>query len=379
MTSSRLRRRAVWSVPVATASVVAVAVLVPTHASASAHPALPTRSAAQLLAALSDARAAHFSGEVVETARLGLPALPGADHKASLTWQSLITGTHSARVWVDGPDHQRLALLGQLAESDVIHDGNDLWTYASDTGQTTHQVLAQPDATGGPESADPAESGLPEVALTPQQAADKALAAIDPTTLVTVDPTARVAGQKAYTLVFTPRMPGSTVHKVLIAIDAVHSVPLRVQVFGTSRTAAFETAFQSISYGRPAASVFRFLPPKGSLPSHGTAGNTADPEKAGEASTAGPKVLGSGWNSVLAFPAGDSGSPLASLSRVPGKSDERRSETADVVNHLTKHLPNGDRLLSTALVNVLLTSDGRAFIGAVSPDVLAQAAAGKLR
>ncbi|MDT7539050.1 MAG: hypothetical protein QOE84_921 [Actinomycetota bacterium] len=384
MTSSRsLRRRAVWAVPIVTAGVIVAAAALPSTASASAHPVLPQRTAAQLLAAVQGSADGHLSGEIVETARLGLPELPGSGHTASLTWQSLITGTHSARVWVDGPEKQRLAMLGQLSESDVIRNGDDVWTYSSDTGQAAHHALATgADAGAGKD----AKAATPEPApLTPLAAANKALAAIDPSTVVTVDPTARVAGQKAYTLVLAPRQGGSTVRKVLIAIDAVHSVPLRVQVFGAGSSPAFETAFQSISFAKPASSVFRFTPPKGSTAGPSKPSAASGAEKGAAATDAakadsGPKVLGSGWSSVVQFPAGDSTGPLAALSgTVSSGADEHQRETAATFRRLTTALPNGDRLLTTTLINALITADGRVLLGAVSAEVLAQAAAGQLR
>jgi outer membrane lipoprotein-sorting protein len=384
MTSSRsLRRRAVWAVPIVTAGVIVAAAVLPSTASASAHPVLPPRTAAQLLAAVQGSAEAHLSGEIVETARLGLPELPGSGHTASFTWQSLITGTHSARVWVDGPEKQRLALLGQLSESDVIRNGDDVWTYSSDTGKAAHHSLATAaDAAAGKD----AKPAAPEPApLTPLAAANKALAAIDPSTLVTVDPTARVAGQKAYTLVLAPRQGGSTVRKVLIAIDAVHSVPLRVQVFGAGGSPAFETAFQSISFAKPTSSVFHFTPPKGSTTAAAKPPAAPAAEKdvaAADAAKAdsGPKVLGSGWSSVVQFPAGDSTGPLAALSgTVSSGADEHQRETAATFRRLTTALPNGGRLLTTTLINALITTDGRVLLGAVSADVLQQAAAGQLR
>src|SRR3954449_3251082 len=121
MTSRTTRRRLAWSVPAVTAAAVIAGSLLPSTASADAHPKLPPRTPARLLAAVQDSTVEHLSGTIVETARLGLPSLPGADDTAALTWQTLVTGTHTARVWSDGKDHQRLALLGQLSESDIVH------------------------------------------------------------------------------------------------------------------------------------------------------------------------------------------------------------------------------------------------------------------
>jgi outer membrane lipoprotein-sorting protein len=375
-TSSRsLRRIATWSAPVLAAAVVGGVALLPSAASASAHPKLPTRSAAQLLAAVQTADVTALSGTIVETARLGLPSLPGQDSSAALTWQTLVTGTHSARVWLDGPDKQRLGLLGQLAESDVVHNGKDLWTYASDTQQVGHQVLEAGSKDEPAAKADPKDL----TKYTPQGAAAEALKAIDPSTSVTVDRTARVAGQAAYTLVLTPRDSRSTVRKVTVAIDAAHNVPLRVQVFGAASAPAFETAFSDISFKRPAASVFAFTPPKGAKVSKdllplmtGTAGDrpkSAAPEK----SSGSPSVVGSGWTSVLVLPAAtDGSSPLSGLTGGSGHDD-----TSSILQRLTSTLPSGDKVLRSALVNVLMTKDGRVLVGAVGTDVLEQAASGK--
>ncbi|HEU5268685.1 MAG TPA: hypothetical protein VFU36_02090, partial [Jatrophihabitans sp.] len=88
----------------------------------------------------------------------------------------------------------------------------------------------------------------------------------------------------------------------------------------------------------------------------------------------GVTVLGSGWASVLAIPAG-AGLPEPSA-RQPGATQVERSPYG-MLNSLTSPIGNtGDRLLRTAVVNALLTADGRIFIGAVSPALLQAAAAG---
>lgn len=361
MTTSRsLRRRAAWAAPVVTAAVIAGSALLPSAASASAHPVLPARTPAELLQAVQGSTVTSLSGEVVETARLGVPSLPGNGSAASLSWQSLVAGTHTARVWVDGPERQRIAVLGQLSEADVARSGKDVWTYSSSTRKTVHYVLPAEDA-ALPAEQDPAGS-------TPAGSAQQLLKAIDPTTRVSVDLTARVAGRAAYTLVLRPRDSRSTVRKVLIAVDAANSTPLRVQVFAAGAKPVFETAFQSISFTRPAASVFHFSAPTGSVvseqtlraPQHATHTGTSRPDKPG------PTVFGSGWASVVELATGKD------VAATTGGS-------SDLVNRLTTKLPDGSRLLRTALVNVLMTPDGRVLAGAVTPAVLADAAAGRYK
>ena len=358
--SPRVRRRAAWSAPVLTLAVVTGVAAWPGSASASDHPNLPARSAAQLLADVQSSSVRHLSGTVVETARLGLPSLPGADNAAALSWQTLVTGTHTARVWINGADQQRVALLGQLTESDVVHNGNDVWTYASDTQQVGHATLPSGAASAAKDKAQAGDLSK----YTPLGAADQALKAIDPTTVVSVDRTARVAGRPAYTLVLAPRDSGSTVRQVAIAIDAANKVPLRVQVFGTGSKPAFEIGFSSISFGTPSAKVFSFTPPRGSVVSKDLLpllGSEADKGSTRHPSMPATKTVGSGWTSVLVI---NSGAGLPGLA----------GHGAGAVDKLFVTQPNGSRLLQTALVNVLMTSDGRVLVGAVSPAVLQQAA-----
>lgn len=370
----RPSRRAAWAVPAAvTALAVGVPLAVTASADAAEHPVLPTLTAAQLLADVATSRQSALSGTVQETARLGLPTLPGGRESGAFGWQSLVTGTHRARLWVDGPQRQRIAVLGQLAEADLVHNGREVWTWASDTRQVTHVVLSQAAEHGTAEQQ--AEHGTAEQqaagTLSPLQAAQQAVAAITPSTRVSVQRTEVVAGRPAYTLVLEPRTTGSTVRKVAIAIDSASHVPLRVQVYGAADQPALEAAFTSIDLSRPAAGVFRFTPPAGArvttrqldgtqdgthrqaAPSRlaPAAGAPADRPLAGR-----PQVVGSGWTSVLVTKAPTGAAAEQALSR------------------FTTPAAGGGRLLRTALVNALLTSDGRLLVGAVTPAVLEQAA-----
>ena len=136
--NSTSRRRLVWAVPGAALVVVAAAVTLPMTAGAS--PALPHRSAAQLLVDVSKADGTPLSGTVVETARLGFPALPDVSG-TSITPMSLVTGSHTARVWYDGTDKARVALVGNLAETDLIRNGRDVWLWTSGKNTAQHVVL----------------------------------------------------------------------------------------------------------------------------------------------------------------------------------------------------------------------------------------------
>jgi outer membrane lipoprotein-sorting protein len=355
------RRRVAWTVPLATVAVVGGAIAVPLSASAGP-PDLDGISPESLLAAVRTADVQHLSGEVAETARLGLPQVAGQSGDASLSWQALVTGTNTARVAVDGSDRQRLAVLGTLAESDVVHNGSDVWTYASSSNEVDHVVLAADlaDRAAVPQGlADP-------MAMTPLGAAQYVLGAVTPTTAVSMAENTRVAGQDAYSLVLTPVQAGSTISRVVIAVDATRHIPLQVQVFNASTSdAVFETGFTSISYDRPSAATFDFAVPAGATV---TTHQAADGMAAGVPGQAPAQVLGSGWTSVVEY------TPDAEARAAMAPQALADSSSAEMLSRLVTELPNGDRLLSTALVNVLQTADGRVLTGAVEPSVLQQAA-----
>jgi outer membrane lipoprotein-sorting protein len=347
---------------------------------ASAEPRLPARSAAQLLVDLQTARVDGLSGLVTERADLGLPSLPSLSGGNSSDLSSLLTGTHTLRIWYSGPNSARVALLGTLGESDVITNGKDVWTWSSADNTATHRVLSD-----RPEKVAPVDPQHP--AMTPQQAADAALAAVDPTTAVTTAGPVRVAGRSSYELVLAPRDNASLISQVRIAIDAEKHVPLRVRVYGQGADPAIEVAFTQVSFARPAAEQFRFNPPPGAKveeatkPSTITRSDGVKPD-AGPQRTKNPKlrtdtstkpaddkqaIVGKGWTAVFvtraALPTAKAanGSPSITgmLDRLPAVSGSWGSG----------HLMSGN------LFSVLVTSDGRLLIGAVRPERLYEAAA----
>lgn len=349
MTSSRTLR---WAVPVVAAAVVAGTVVgtsVLPSASADSRPSdLAPRTAAQLLADLGSARTTALSGTVVQTSRLGLPELPGAGGTTGPA--SLATGSHTLRVWADGAERQRVALLGTLAEYDVVRSGRDVWTYSSGKDEAVHYTLPAQEAG----TAAPAPATAPK---TPAEAADAALAAIDPTTEVTTQSAVRVAGRPARLLVLTPRDTTTLVGSVRLAVDAATSAPLRVQVFSTKDAArpAVELGFTDVTFTRPDADVFAFTAPPGATVVE-KAAPTAPATRPARPEGAAPTVLGTGWSRIAVL----SGADLT-----PAQQQQ--------VGQLTRRLPEG-RLLTTALVSALLTDDGRLLVGAVTPAALRAAA-----
>lgn len=355
-------RRAVrWLVPVAAAGVVAL--IASGVLSADANPNLPRQSAAELLAAVGNAKVAGFSGTVVEKASLGLPELPQLGNSGSSSGLiGMLTGSHTARVWYAGPTKQRVALLDALGEQDVFRDGRDLWQWNSDNRTATHSVLPA-DAAGHSPSQQPT--------LTPDQAAQQALKMIDPSTTVTTDRTGTVAGRSTYTLVLTPKDTRSRVGSVRISMDGRYKVPLGVQVYPrNSDHAALDIAFTRVDFSVPDDDNFTFRPPSGvtvkqtPFGSHEGSGDAAQQTFGGTTTT-----IGSGWTTILKA----TGLPSAAS---PGKQAGQADAVLGSLPTVSGAWGTG-RLFSSTLITALLTDDGRAYIGAVDPAMLYQAAAQK--
>lgn len=354
------RRRLAWLAPVVVAAVIGAGAAVETSG-ASAAPQLAPRTTAQLLTAVAKTSTTALTGTISETAALGLPSLPGDAQTASLSWQTFLTGTHSVRVAIDGPTKQRLAVIGELSEADIVHNGRDLWTYTSDLNTASHTVL-------------PAASRSHDVShdhgaiMTPAAAVAEILKRLSSTTAVTLGPNVTVADRSAYTLVIAPKDARSTIRKITIAIDSARYVPLDVAVYGASGGPALEVGFTHVSFARPAASVFDFRIPAGAAVTNHPF-NRAGPDEQGMHMAPGtrmpasgaalPREIGSGWTSVVELPNADS----------LGAADA-------MVSRLTTPVGSaGLRLLHTALVNVVVTGDGRAFVGAVRRAALEHIAA----
>jgi outer membrane lipoprotein-sorting protein len=328
---------------------------------------LAPRTASQLLVDVQQARVSGLSGTIVQNADLGLPDLPGLGSTGSSDLTSLVSGSHTLRLWYAGPNRVRLSLLGQLGESDVVRNGADVWTWSSKDRSATHRTV--PVSEDGPSSL---ASASP---VSPQQAADQALKAIDPSTKVSTIGTATVAGRSAYELLLEPRDASSLVGSVRIAIDGKTHVPTRVQVFARNADKpSFEVAFTSFDPSTPSASVFSFNPPPGTKVTEesGSAGEGAGsaPKAPNDGHLSSPaghetKVVGTGWTSVLVTkaPAG-------------GGSDSTGSASTGSLSRVLQALPRvsgawgSGHLLQGTLFSALLTDDGRLAVGAVSPEAL---------
>lgn len=353
--ASTTTRRLRWIAPVAAAAVVAGGIVLPQLANASsAVDKLPQRSAAQLLAAVGTAKVDGLSGTVVTTSRLGLPALPKSDTGSggsAVSLPGLLTGSTTARVWAAGKDKQRIAVDAAFAEYDVVRDGTRAYTYDSASSDVTRLTLPKPDAKDAPTPG----------AVTPESAAKTLLSYVEPSTTVSVGNAAMVAGRAAYELVLTPKDPGTLVGSVRLAVDGATSMPLRVQVLAKGQAdPAIEIGYTSVNFAVPDNSVFAFTPPAGSKIKDKDLSKLAAHEARPKGTTEPgdmPTVLGKDWTSVV----------VARGVKIP-------AANRAMLNQLSKPVAGG-RVITSALLSVLLTNDGRALVGAVPADRLVQLAA----
>ena len=378
----QLSRRARWVVPTAAVAVTGAAIAANTVPSASAAPALPAKTPAQLLA---DVASTHnvppLTGTVVETTSLGLPQLPQAGNPTSLS--SMLTGSHTVKVYWQDAKHFRLAVPQSLSETDIIRDGGTAWLWESNQNKVTKFTVPANNSKKEPAAQQPATAPL-----TPQQAANEVLQKAGKTTTVGVQSNVDVAGEAAYQLVLAPKDAKSTIGSVRIAIDGKTGVPLRLQVFGKGASSpAFQVGYTSISYTAPSPANFAFTPPAGSTV---TTPNAADHgARAGQAGApsnsdmAGAGTYGTGWLAVAEFPAsgllpgssgtGSSASPAPSSSSangnpLSGNSQEIISAILGSAKPVSGAWGSG-QLLHTSLLNVLITG-GKIYAGAVDPSVL---------
>jgi outer membrane lipoprotein-sorting protein len=382
------RRRARYFVPLSAAAITAIVVIAPQAASGAQHPNLPARTAGQLLASLEQAHTPQFSGTTVETARLGLPNIsendlpagvsPGAQSQLTQLI-TLLTGSHTAQVAYGGSERQRIAIfLSDLSETDVVHNGSNLWTYSSNGNSVSHTTLKQ----------DTESPGAPDATATvdPTRAAERVLAKINPSTAVTVDRTAKVAGRPAYQLDLAPRDSRTLISSVRIALDSKTSMPLRVQVWSRKNTSspAFEVGFTSLSMKPPSASTFAFTTPpsatteSSSLPGAPPAGTQPAAHHAGTT-----KVIGKDWTSVFVDQLSNTAPQVAQQQVVPGSSPPKAAvrirgggagSLSQVLDEFATPV-DGGHLITTSLLSIFITHDNRLLIGAVSPQYIEHLAA----
>lgn len=364
-----------WAVPFAVVAVVGTGAQL-TSSAAAAEPKLAAISARDLLVKVQAAHVQALTGTVRSTTNLGLPALP---RQAGVDWSSLLTGTQTLRVYLDGPSRQRVDLVGDLTQASVVRDGRTLWTWNSATRQVTRTTLASHAAWLGtpPGSAPSAPGGLSRLApTTPQQAAEQALAAVSPSTKVTVGRSEKVAGRPAYDLRLQPQESTSLIGQVQVYVDARTGLVLRTVV--TPRRGgdpAVDIGFTRLALTAAPASTFRFSAPPGA-----TVRDVALPAPGGDrvkGQQGQPQVrtLGTGWASAVQvrLPAGTGASSTPSDR---GGADSAHGVGGSALGALQRAARPvhgqrvSGRMVTTRLVSILQASDGTLYVGSVTPSEL---------
>ncbi|MGW9381732.1 LolA family protein [Streptomyces albidoflavus] len=407
------RLAARYGVPVAVIGVAAATIgLVPALA-AGGDPDLPEVTAQELVEKIAASETDQFSGTVKVSVDLGLPSFggldlgelagsfgaEGKDGKGGSTatpeekLTSLASGTHTLRVATDGPDRQKLTFVDGADEYSLIRAGDQAWAYDGSTGEALHTGAA---GKAGSQGDHPADDHVSD--MSPKELATQALDAADETTRVTVDGTTTVAGRDAYRLALTPKDSGSTVKAVRIAVDAETGTPLKFTVAPSDGGKAIvDAGFSKIDFTRPSTGTFappkdakitesKELAPGDAAPGKDASGkgdahskapkdaeealNSLPAPLAGLASAEGTEIHGKGWASVaeLTFPKGEGLPSTGSGSDTPG------GLSLDSLGKKVKGDFGTGTLFSTRVVNALVTEDGRAFVGAVTPEKLMEVA-----
>jgi hypothetical protein len=343
---------------------------------------LPDKTVAELLEFTAASDVDALSGTIDQTSELGLPGLDalgiGEDsHRGGDGPQAagiddllaLVTGTHTANVYLDGPS-ARLQVLDQLAERNVYVDGKAREAWFVDSETLTATRLTLPEETAIEQfKGDAPEAG--DTLTTPESMLDDALARLDETTDVSVGTDARVAGREVYELILKPRTDDTLVGELRFAIDGENGTALAASI--TPRGAddpAFEVAFSEVSFEAPDASVFAFTPggdfrvADEALPLPSAGEWAQHKEHANPGDTAGPVVYGEGWSTVVELQGADAGGSVLT---------QLDPDELGMLQRVTTPV-DGGRVLQTSLISVLITDDGRILAGAVTPSRLVEAA-----
>lgn len=327
----------VGAAAVAVAGVVGLGLLALPGGAGAAPELPPVTPQALVTSVLAAQRPGPFAGTVTVDNELGLPALPDLPQAAD--------GTSTARIWSGGAGLGRLQIPTATDERTIVADGTTVWSWDS------------ADKTVTKKAEEPAGQGhLQAGATDPTTAATQALAALQPTSTISVDGTAEVAGRAAYELVLAPKPTERTLlREVRIAVDAQLRVPLRLTVLAQGSTdPVLQVGFSALAFGPQDASLFTFSPPAGATVTDEAAPRGATPAHAS------PTVVGDGWDTVV-------------IAKAPGAIDGTDGTGAGQLAALGTPVSGtwgSGRLISTAVATAIVTDDGRIVAGAVPEQVL---------
>lgn len=352
----------------------------------------------QELLSLMDGEVTGFSGTVVKTSNIGLPALEMSsmmsqeqvdemaermpegfeDLVPQLIEQNALTqlielaaGTHTMRVYASELG-VRVQVLDPLSQRDFIVNDNEFWAY--DAGKATALT-----GTFDPQMQATLEESLLQLqvdAASPEAVVDALLEEVSDSTVLSVGDDHSIAGRSAYELIATPLSDVSLIDSIVVSIDSETGMALDVKVFSVEQSEpAFALGFESIRFETPDAALFSFTPPAGT-----TVEVQQFPEELRELSEeyAGREFTEAELENLSAdakaqweaqgLPAGDivgeNWESIVYLASVPADVPLDMLETELFADLMTD--VDGGKVFSTPIVNVLITDSGEVYAGAVT-------------
>ncbi len=346
---------------------------------------LPDLSPEELMVMMQDAQPIEFSGVVLKTTNLGLPALElssmlseeevermrektpeefadfvpevAASQELAKAME-LITGEHRVRIFV-GETGIRAQILDRMSQRDLIVNSKEVWTYDSREQVATVASIDQQKVEQGRLSAmQQMEKYAAELGLdltNPQAVAEYVMSQVGDSSEVSVGTDHFKAGRTAYQLIVKPNSEVSLINSVVLSIDSETAVPLAAAIYSVEQTApAIEVGFESISFGDQDESLFSFTAPAGATITNLDEIEKPEVSEAEKPNYEGekPTMVGEEWDSVLVMPAGDM-DMLAEL------------QDNQLLSSLLKPVAGGVAF-ETPIMKVFIADDGRIFAGAVS-------------
>lgn len=380
-----------WVPSIAVPAVIAAGVIaVPLQANAID---LPDLTPQEVMVLMQQANVTEFSGTIVKQSELGLPALefssmvsedsieqmeekmpeefadfvPAVIESNVLTQAvELISGSHTVRVFVSGPDKLRAQILDPMSERDLIVNGSEFWVYDAQMATALNGTIeVEPDPAKQAEAEQKVLEYAESIALdlsSPEAIADYLVSMVDETSQIEVGKDHSVAGRSAYQLIVSPDSANSLIDNAAISVDYETGMPLRVELFSkTQDVAAMSVGFSSISFGAVDQALFDFTPPAGTTVETFDADQLMGYEKpdfpeSDYEAPAEPEVIGTDWDSVI------------HLDKLPESIPQDLMANELFADMLT--VVPGGKVFSTPLMNVLLTDSGEVFAGAVTIDYL---------
>ena len=344
-----------WAAPLAVVMVVAASGLV--TSTATAEPKLPPTTPEQLLVDLQNVSVENLSGTVEQEANLGIPAIPAPSGSDSSEFNSLLMGKHRLGVWFTDPDKARIALYGDLGESDVITNGTDLWTWSSKQNKATHATV--PDD-AGQETPGPTPATRPRHRKRRPSGFSRRW-----------DRRLTERRQRGHCRRACRVRSGAPAPRPGDRCSPRRGLPSTVTPICRSRPRPSPAtrrcsvvAYTEIDFAEPDPKVFEFTPPPGCRGHRGVSKASGDESKAPTPSDPdsadAPKVVGEGWTTVV-------------ITKMPARASSDSGPGAEQRGRFLQQLPQvsgswgSGRLLSGTAFTAVVTDDGRLAIGSVAP------------